>query len=163
MADFSASTLRDLPATTAESLQRGDPRVLGWLREWIEEGDLINRTDPSYDLIEHAQKYIVGEQITVEQKRLKYIPQVIVNETRKAMQAHVSTLTDFQPAAGWKSLNPYAIAEYVTCLHDLDIGDTEKYALAGGTGDMVIDWDPHAPLGGQHQLSARDPRDTLPL
>jgi len=174
MADFSAAGLKDLPQTTAESLQNGDPRVLSWLREWIEEGDLINRSDPSFDLIEHAQKYIVGEQITAEQKRLKYLPQVVVNETRKAMQAHVSALTDLRPAAGWKSLNPayqqqadllnqYAIAEYVTCLFDLDLGDCIKYTLAGGTGDLVCDWDPHAPLGGQHQLSARDPRDTLPL
>lgn len=174
MAEFSASAVRDLPQTTAESLQHGDPRVLGWLREWLQEGDLINRSDPSYDVIEHAQKYLVGEQLTAEQRRLKYLPQVTVNETRKAVQAHVSALTDLKPAAGWKSLNPayhaqadllnqYAIAEYVTCFFDLDIGDVIKYSLTGGTGDLVCDWDPHAPLGGQHQLSARDPRDTLPL
>src|SRR3990172_4586277 len=174
MADFSSSAVRDLPATSAESLQHGDPRVLGWLREWLQEGDLINRSDPSYDVIEHAQRYIVGEQLTAEQKKLKYLPQVTINEARKAMQAHVSALTDLKPAAGWKSLNPayhqqadllnqYAIAEYVSCFFDLDLGDCMKYALAGGTGDLVVDWDPHAPLGGAHQLSARDPRDTLPL
>jgi len=174
MADFGASGIADLPRLTADTIQFGDPRVLGWLKEWVQEGDLINRSDPSYEVIEQAQKYIVGEQLSPEHRKLKYLPQVTINETRKAMQAHVSALTDLQPAAGWKSLNPayhqqadllnqYAIAEYVTCGFDLDLGDTIKYALAGGTGDLVCDWDPHAPLGGAHSLSPRDPRDTLPL
>jgi hypothetical protein len=174
MASFSPSGVQDLPATSAESLEHGDPRVLGWLKEWIQEGDLINRSDPSYEAIDRSQQYIVGEQLTAEHRKLRYLPQVVVNESRKAIQAHVSALTDLQPAAGWRALNPayhqqadllnqYAIAEYVTCGFDLDLGDTIKYALAGGTGDLVVDWDPHAPLGGAHQLSARDPRDTLPL
>jgi len=62
--EFSSSGVIDLPATSADSLERGDPRVLSWLREWIQEGDLINRSDPSYDTIERAQQYIVGEQLS---------------------------------------------------------------------------------------------------
>lgn len=174
MAEYSSSSIADLPRTTSTTLQFGDPRVLGWLKECIQEGDLINRSDPSYEGIDRAQQYVVGEQLTPEHRKLKYLPQITINETRKAMQAHVSALTDLQPAAGWRSLNPayhqqadllnqYAIAEYVTCGFDLDLGDVIKYALAGGTGDLVLDWDPHAPLGGSHQMSPRDPRDTLPL
>ncbi len=173
MADFSPSGVIDLPATTAESLERGDPRVLGWLKEWVREGDLINRSDPSYDTIGRAQEYIVGEQLSTEQRRLKYLPQIVVNETRKAMQAHVSAITDLKPVVGWKAnpeflvqanlLNQYLMAEWITTMMDIDLGDCVKYSLAGGTGDLVCDWDPHAPLGGAHQLSARDPRDTLPL
>src|SRR5262245_64904086 len=106
MADFTASGVADLPPTSAESLQHGDPRVLGWLKEWREEGDLINRSDPSYDSIERAQAYLVGEQLDSAQRRLKYLPQVVINESRKATQAHVSALTDLKPLAGWKSLNP---------------------------------------------------------
>ena len=173
MADYSPSGILDLPATSAESLQRGDPRVLGWLKEAIAEGDLINRADPSYDVISRAQQYIVGEQLSAEQRKLRYLPQVIINESRKAMQAHVSALTDLKPLAGWRTgaeyqtqadlLNRYAVAEWVSMMYDLDLGDTIKYSLAAGTGDLVVDWDPHVPLGGANQLSARDPRDTLPI
>jgi hypothetical protein len=173
MADLSASTIRDLPRATLDTLVTGDPKVLGWLREWVQEGDLINRSDPSYDMIGRAQDYITGNQRSPEYCRLKYLPQVVVNETRKAMQAHVSAITDLKPVAGWKSnpeyqvqanlLNQYLYAEWVTTMMDLDLGDCVKYSLAGGTGDLVVDWDPHVPLGGAHQLTARDPRDTLPL
>ena len=173
MADFSQSGVLDLPRATAESLVHGDPRVLNWLREWVQEGDAINRADPSYDSIATAQAYIVGEQRSPETCKLKYLPQIVINETRKAMQAHVSAITDLKPVAGWKTnpeyqvqanmLNQYLMAEWMTTMMDLDLGDCVKYSLAGGTGDLVIDWDPHVPQGGAHQLSARDPRDTLPL
>ncbi len=171
--DFSASGVQDLPSTTADSLSRGDPRVLAWLREWQQEGDRTNRADPSYDSIERAFRYVVGEQLSDAQRKLPYLPQVVINETRKAMQAHVSAITDFQPVVGWKGppetqlqadlLNQYLLAEWITLMLDVDLGDCVKYSLAGGTGDLVIDWDPHIPLGGGHQFSARDPRDTLPL
>jgi hypothetical protein len=173
MADFSPSGVLDLPQTTADSLSKGDTRVLGWLKEWLVEGDLINRSDPSYEGIEKAFEYVVGEQRSPETRKLKYLPQVVINETRKAMQAHVSAITDFEPVVGWKGppeaqlqadlLNKYLLAEWITLMLDLDLGDCVKYSLAGGTGDLIVDWDPHIPLGGGHQLSARDPRDTLPL
>jgi hypothetical protein len=173
MPDFSPSGVLDLPQATADSLSRGDPRVVNWLREWVQEGDLINRQDPSYDLIGKAQDYITGNQRSPETCKLPYLPQVTINETRKAMQAHVSAITDLKPVAGWRAnpeyqvqanmLNQYLLAEWVTTMMDLDLGDCVKYSLAGGTGDLVVDWDPHAPQGGAHQLTARDPRDTLPL
>lgn len=173
MASFSAPGITDLPLTTPTTLQFGDPKVIGWLKEWVQEGDLINRSDPSYELIGRAQEYIVGEQLTEAHRRLKYLPQVTINEARKAVQAHVSTITDLKPVVGWRSspefqvqadlLNKYLLAEWVTIHMDQDLGDTVKYALAGGTGDLVVDWDPHAAMGGAHQLTARDARDTLPL
>ncbi len=174
MADFGPSGIIDLPGTTADQLQVGNPQVLGWLQEAISEGDRINRADPSYDTIERAQLYLVGEQLGPERQKLKYLPQVIVNETRKAVQAHVSALTDIKPVFGWKSLNPayklqsdllnqYAVAEWITQMFDIDLGECIKYSLTGGTGDLVIDWDPHAPLGGANNFSARDCRDTLPI
>lgn len=173
MAEYSSSGLIDLPATSAETLAHGDLRVLGWLKEWIQEGDLINRSDPSYENIQRAQQYVVGEQLSTEQRRLRYLPQITINETRKTMQAHVSAITDLKPVVGWRGpseyrvqadlLNQYLMAEWITTMMDLDLGDCVKYGLAGGTGDLVIDWDPHAPLGGAHALSARDARDTLPL
>jgi len=171
--EFSPSGIVDLPATTADSLARGDLRVVAWLREWVQEGDLLNRSDPSYDTIERAYQYVVGEQLSTEQRKLRYLPQIVVNETRKAMQAHVSAITDFKPVVGWKGppeaqlqadlLNKYLLAEWITLMLDLDLGDVVKIGLAAGTGDLVLDWDPHLPLGGGHSFSPRDPRDTLPL
>ncbi len=172
--DFTVAGIDSLPPTTAESLQRGDPRVLGWIKEAIEDGDRINRADPSYDQIAPAMHYIVGEQLSADRRRLKYLPQVTINESRKAMQAHVSTLTDLKPLFGWKTLNQayqrqsdllnqYAVAEWVTTMSDIDLGDTIKICLAAGTGDFGVDWDPHAPFGGAHAFSPRDPRDTLPI
>src|SRR6267142_7098780 len=131
--EFSPSGIPDVPAITPDSLQFGDPKVLGWLLEAIAEGDRINRADPSYDQIERGQLYIVGEQLGPERLRLKYLPQVIVNETRKAVQAHVSALTDIKPVFGWKSLNPayqvqanllnqYAVAEWITQMFDIELG-----------------------------------------
>ena len=174
MADFSSSSVADLPPTTAESLLRGDPRVLGWIKEAIEDGDRILRADPSYEQIEASLKYVVGEQLSAAYRKLTYLPQVVINESRKAMQAHVSALTDLKPLFGWRTLNPayqvqadllnkYAVAEWVTTLADIELGDCVKYALAAGTGDFIVDWDPHAPHGGAHSYSARDPRDTIPI
>jgi hypothetical protein len=174
VADFSSSGIADLPPTTAESLQRGDPRVLGWIKEAREDGDRIVMADPSYEQIEKSLRYVVGEQLAPERSKLRYLPQVVINESRKAMQAHVSALTDLKPLFGWRTinaqyqqqadlLNQYAVAEWVTTFADLELGDCIKIGLAAGTGDLVVDWDPHAPLGGAHSFSARDPRDTLPI
>ena len=79
MAEFSPSSIKDLPATTADTLQHGDPRVLGFLKEWIQEGDAINRADPSYAGISRAQEFVVGEQLSPDRTRLKYLPQVVQN------------------------------------------------------------------------------------
>ena len=172
MADFSPANLTDLPRTTADTLRMGDPKVLWWLREWVQDGDRINRSDPSYEQIGKAQEYVVGEQLREDLRGLKYLPQLVINETRKATQAHVSALTDLKPLAGWKAptewqrqadlLNQYLLYEWVTYFLDLELGDVIKYALVGGTGDLVVDWDPHC-YGGATDFSARDPRDTLAL
>jgi hypothetical protein len=174
VADFSHSGVESLPQATAETLAKGDPRVLGWLAEAVAEGDRINHADPSYDQIEPAMRYIVGEQLSADRRKLKYLPQVVINESRKATQAHVSALTDLKPLGGWRSINPayrqaadmlnlYAVAEWVTLLADIELGDVVKYSLAAGTGDLVVDWDPHAAFGGAHSYRASDPRDTLPF
>lgn len=173
MADFSPSGIVDLPPTTADSLVRGDSRVLGWLAEARDEGDRIIRADPSYESIERCLRYITGDQLSPERQKLKYLPQVVINESRKSVQAHVSSLTDLQPLFGWRAspqfqvqadlLNKIAVAEWVTTLADIELGDVIKHGLGGGTGDLVIDWDPHAPFGGCNSLSARDCRDTLPI
>lgn len=180
--DFGPSGILDLPRTTAESLlgadsrdgAQGDPRVLDWLREAVLEGDNYLRQDPSYDHAEVAMKYVVGEQTkATADAKLGYLPQMVVNEARKVIQAHASVLTDLKPVWGYKSMNPQftehgyllnklVIAWYVNNLADLELAAAVKYALATGTGDLIVEWDPHARFGGDHRIQARDFRDTLP-
>lgn len=153
----------------------GDPVTLGWLKEQVQEGDRINRDDPSYDLVDRAQRYVGGDQRSARdlmESNLTYLPQPRFNESRKATQAHVAALTDlkaiFQYTTGNKAfqyhghvLTQRAIAWYIQTMADLALADVVIYGIVCGTGDCVIEWDPFAPGGGDTILSARDFRDTL--
>ena len=173
MAEYSGSGIADLPPVTAEMLQFGDSRVLGWLREAIQEGDRLNQSDPSYDKFEQGLRYVGGEQrLDPSADRIPYLPRIQINQTRKAVQAHTSALTDIKPLFGYKTpnkayefqshlLNQLTVAWWVNTMADLELGNCVKYALAGGTGDLKVEWDPSAGLGGNHALIASDPRDTL--
>ncbi len=183
MSEFSPSGIYGLPATTAESLARmdkggGDPRVLGWCIEAVQEGDRINRADPTYDRIEVGQNYVGGVhgrlQTPGEPASPGWLPKIILNQCRKAMQAHVSALTDLKPTFGYKATNPLfefqqhllnklLIAWWMGQLSDIELGNVIKYAFAGGTGDCEIAWDATLPDGGNQVLKARDCRDTLPV
>lgn len=189
MSDFSSSGIYGMPSLDAAALTgvdtldggRGDSRVVGWLREAILEGDRINQADPSYDQAVKGMEYIVGEQFgssaSTTGSRVptppSYLPRMTINEARKVTQAHASVLTDLKPVWGYKSENPaYAqhgyllnnliIAWYVNTMADLELGNTVKLALAAGTADTLVEWDPHARFGGDHRIMARDFRDTLP-
>lgn len=174
MAEFSPTGLADLKPTTPDFLQYGDPRVLGWCREAVQEGDRLNQADPSYDRFELGLRYVSGDQRPTGGPALPYLPKIQINQTRKSVQAHVSALTDVKPLFGYKSANPayefqghllnqLTVAWWVNTMADLELGNCIKYALAGGTGDLKVEWDPHAGLGGNHALIAADPRDTLPI
>lgn len=174
--DFSPSGIYGLPLVTADTLRLGgDPRVLGWLQEAVQEGDLTNRQDPAYEQADKGMRYIIGEQYDPVAPRLPYIPFAVINKSRKAVQAHVSALTDLKPVFGYKATNPQfsfhgdllnqlVVAWWLTAMADLTIGDTIKYGLAGGTGDLAIEWDPSAAHGqGDHKIIAKDFRDTLAI
>lgn len=180
VSDFSASGLEHLglPTMTWEALQRGgDPRVLGWLREAVAEGDRINRADPQYDRMEQGMAYVSGQQRGLYESlgsQPRYIPPVMINESRRVVQAHVSALTDLKPVFAYKPLDPafalqadlinkLTIAWWITTMADVELGYCIKYALAAGNGDLVIEWDPYAAWGGDAKISARDARDTLPI
>lgn len=183
MAELSASGIYGFPVGSLEGVARGvdprdgaagDPRVVGWLREAVQEGDRINQSDPGYDDAAKGMAYIVGDQLKVGRDApASYLPQMQINESRKVTQAHASVLTDLKPVWTYKSENPaYAqhgyllnsliIAWYVKTMADLELGNTVKYALAAGTADTLCEWDPHARFGGDHRIIARDFRDTLP-
>ncbi len=180
--DFSASGIIDLPGMTIESLQRGgDPRVLGWIREALAEGDRLNKSDPMYDRMEVGMNYVAGMAAGQTgygpggvQGRPGYLPGININEARAVVQAHVSALTDLRPVFAYKATNPafqlqadllnkLTVAWWISSMADLELGDCIKYALAAGTGDLITEWDPHAGFYGDIRLSARDARDTIPI
>lgn len=174
MPDYSGSGIEGLPATTAESLISGDPRVLGWLREAVSEGDRLNRADPAYDKADMAMRYVAGEQRTnPSDPVLPWLPKIQVNQSRKVVQAHVSALTDLKPLFGYKPsndayqlhgylLNKLIESWWIVTMADRALGDAVKYALTAGTADIAIEWNPHLGLFGNQELIAKDWRDTLP-
>lgn len=175
MPDFSPSGIYSLPALTLQGLQDGDPRVLGWIQEALTEGDLLNRDDPAFEQAEKGMRYIIGEQRQTETPTLQYVPMAVLNKSRKAVQAHVSALTDIKPVFGFKAQNPLfdfhadllnklTIAWWLETMADVTLGEAIKYSLAGGTADLCVEWDPGAAYGmGNHQIIAKDFRDTLPI
>lgn len=176
MPDFSPSGIYGLPALTTTTLkQGGDPRVLGWVQEAIQEGDLLNRQDPAFEAADKGMRYVIGEQRQQEQPHITYIPYAVINKSRKAVQSHVSALTDIKPVFGYKATNPkfafhadllnrMTIAAWITNMMDVTLGDTIKYGLAAGTADLQVEWDPGASYGlGDHKIIAKDFRDTLPI
>lgn len=166
-----------MPDRKAMTPQSGDPITLGWLREAILEGDRINRDDPSFDLVDRSQRYVAGDQRTARdlvEDNLYYLPRTRFNESRRAVQAHVSALTDlkavFQYTTGNKDfsfhghvLTKLAIAWYIRVLADLELADVITNGISSGTADCVVEYDPYAPGGGDNILEARDFRDTLPI
>lgn len=172
--DFSSSGIESFPLLTPSTLENGDPRVLGWLREAVGEGDRLNRDDPSYERAEIGMRYVVGDQRRdPAADQIKYLPKMTINESRKVVQAHASVLTDLKPVWNYKALNPLfqshgqlldklTIAWYLATLADLELGNWVKYAAATGTADLCVEWNPHARFGGDHHIHARDFRDTLP-
>ncbi len=175
MSDFSSSGIADLPGVTADTILRGDARVLGFCKEAEQEGDRLNADDPSYEKIERAQRYVTGDQRQRVDKAVpSYLPKVVLNESRKVVQAHVSALTDLKPLFKYVSENPAfqfhadllnkrIVAWWVTQMIDVALGETIKYGIVGGTGDLGVEWDPSAGLGGENVCLPRDPRDTLAL
>lgn len=174
--DYSPSGIYGLPALTSDTLRLGgDPRVLGWITEAVQEGDLLNRQDPAFDLADKGMRYIIGEQKDNAQLTLQYLPFAVINKSRKAVQAHVSALTDVKPLFAYKAmnaqfgfhgeiLNKLTVAWWLTSMADLTLGDCIKYSLGGGTGDLAVEWDPSASYGqGDHKVIAKDFRDTLAI
>ena len=161
---------------TLDSLRLGgDPRTLGWIQEAVQEGDLLNRDDPAWEMADKGMRYIIGEQRDGRTPALEYIPFAVINKSRKATQAHVSALTDLKPVFSFKATNPQfqfhgdllnrlTIAWWISTMADMTLGDCIKYAIGGGTGDLAVEWDPGASYGtGDHKIIAKDFRDTLPI
>lgn len=148
-----------------------DPRVLGWLLEAREEGEQVNQADPAYQHIDQMMAYLEGQQQV--DPTPKDVPTAILNFSKKVARSHIAALTDLKPIFEWRTENP-AFRPQAQLLNsliqiwwanvsaDMAIGDCDRYAIVAGSGDCVVDFDKYY-RGGDTRLSARDPRDTLPL
>lgn len=181
MADLSGSGIYGFPVSSLDMLRGSDtmggtvsdPRIVGWIRDAVIEGDRINRDDPSFERAEIGMRYVVGEQRQDPATApLAYLPKMTINESRKVVQAHASVLTDLKPVWNYKTnnvqfqaqgqqLDRLIIAWYVNTLADIELGNWVKYSAAAGTGDLKVEWNPHARFGGDHRITACDFRDTL--
>jgi hypothetical protein len=148
-----------------------DNRILGWIREAVREGDLVNASDPVYEGMDDNQDYVLGQQLAAN--RPQYLPNVVVNRTKKAIRTHVAALTDIRPLFGYKTkntrfdtqahlLNNLTLVWWLNAFVDLRLAECAKYALTLGTGDLIVEFDPFY-NDGDTRLMARDPRDTLPI
>lgn len=180
MADFSLPGIYQFPTLTGDALAGRDSRyrtqLIDWVNEAAIEGDALNQADPNFESIESAMGYVMGEQGRAGPGGPKLPPHLrprVFNVSRRAIQAHVSALTDVKPTFGWKSLNPkyqmvahqlnlLAVAWWLNTMADLAFGDVIKMAWTAGTADMAVEWNPSLPGGGDHQVVPKDPRDTLP-
>lgn len=156
---------------TPDYEQQTDGYRLGWLHEVVQEGDRINQEDPASEHADTMIDYVMGRQLPTE-NRPSYLPEVVVNETKRSIRRHASALTDVKPVWGYRTfnanwqqhaqmLNQLTIAWWINTFADLTLVDVIKYAATIGTGDVAIEFDPYWGAGEQ-VMTARDYRDTLP-
>lgn len=146
--------------------------VLTWIRSALEEGEAFIKQDPSYPKMDKNQEYVMGNQL--RGRRPSYVPEIIVNRTKKAIRTHVSTLTDIRPMFAYKTENPHfkahsellntlAVVWWINNFADLDLADAIRYALTLGYSYLVTEWDASHGTQGDIRLFAKDPRDVLPI
>ncbi|TAK94255.1 hypothetical protein EPO05_06590, partial [Patescibacteria group bacterium] len=152
----------------------GAPSVWGWCKEAHQEGTRLLQQDQNYVAADVNMAYVMGQHaILAPQITPAYLLPIVVNETRRAYRVHVSALTDLQPQFEFACKNPkyqptahvlnqYTVAWWLNALVDLDLADTIRYALACGSGDTLLEFDPYF-MGGEQRAFARDPRDTIPI
>lgn len=161
-----------VPGTGLTYYAANSQKLHGWLLEALEEGERVNRSDPAYRHADTLMRYVGGDH-DIYPALPPGVPPLRINVTRKAFRVKISALTDLQPLFSFRSENPdygeisdtinrYATMWWVNGDVDRDLGDTIKYSMACGSGDMVMEYDPLY-LGGDTRCFARDPRDTFPL
>lgn len=150
--------------------------ILAWIKEAVAEGEGIMSSDPVWNDIDINQNYISGRQKAraITNDRPSYVSHTVFNETRRTHRRHVSALTDVKPTYAFRTPNPHFQAQalllnnltavwWINTFADLAFADATSYAVAGGSGDIWVEYDPfHGPMGDM-LLLARDARDTIPI
>lgn len=150
--------------------------ILAWLKEAVAEGEGIMAADPVWNEIDTNQQYILGRQKAraITNDRPAYVSHAVVNETRRTHRRHISALTDVKPTYAFRTPNPHFQTQalllnqltavwWINTFADLALADAASYAVAGGCGDLVVEYDPFYGPMGDNVLIARDARDTIPI
>ncbi|HET9258285.1 MAG TPA: hypothetical protein VFO16_24230 [Pseudonocardiaceae bacterium] len=150
--------------------------ILAWIKECVAEGEALMQADPIWTEIDRNQEYVSGRQraLSVTQDRPPYVSHTVVNETRRTHRRHVSALTDVKPVYAFRTANPnfqshalllnnLTTVWWINTFADLSLADAVSYAFAGGSGDLVLEYNPFYGPMGDMVLYPRDARDTIPI
>lgn len=150
--------------------------ILAWIKEAVAEGEGIMAADPIWNEIDVNQQYILGRQKAraISNDRPAYVSHVVINETRRTHRRHISALTDVKPTYAFRSPNPHFQTQalllnqltavwWINTFADLALADAASYAVAGGCGDLTIDYDPFYGPMGDVTITAKDARDAIPI
>lgn len=150
--------------------------ILAWVKSAVAEGEAFMQADPVWNEIDRNQDYISGKQKAraVTNTRPAYLNHVVVNEVRRTHRRHISALTDVKPTYAFRTPNPHFQSQalllnnltavwWINTFADLAFADAGSYAVAGGSGDLVVEYNPFYGPMGDMQLLPRDSRDTIPI
>lgn len=150
--------------------------ILAWIKECVAEGEGLLQSDPVWEQIDRNQDYISGQQkaLAITPDRPVYVSHAVVNDTGKTHRRHVSALTDVKPVYAFRTPNPnfqqtslllnnLTAVWWINTFADLALADAASYAVAGGSGDLVCEYDPFYGPMGDVVLFPRDSRDSIPI
>lgn len=164
------------PLAGSDTFLAGTGPVLAWIKEAVSEGEAFLQADPMWQQIDSNMDYVMGRQkaLQITNESPAYLSHMVLNETKRTRRRHISALTDIKPVYAYKTPNPNfqqqaLLLNQLTTVHwintfaDLALADAIDYAIVGGSGDIVCEYDPYYGPMGDIVLSARDPRDTIPI
>jgi hypothetical protein len=162
-----------VPTSEDENTAKYELDLLRWIQAAVQDGDAILKSDPSYDDIDKAVSYVMGDQL--DHRRPADLASISDNRLKHIVLQTVSALTDVHPLFGFKTnnarfqsqaevLDKLARAWWVNSFADLRLADVIKYATVCGTGYAEVTWNASAAGGqGDIEIIPRDPRDVLPI
>lgn len=164
------------PLQGADTFLAGTGPVLQWIKEAVAEGEAFMQADPMWQQMDANMDYVMGRQkaLNITAENPAYLSHMVLNESKRTRRRHVSALTDIKPVYAYKTPNPNfqqqaLLLNQLTTVHwintfaDLALADAVDYSLVGGSGDLVCEYDPYFGPMGDVVLSARDPRDLIPI
>jgi hypothetical protein len=143
-------------------------RVIGWLKEGIEESDAFLRSQQGYNRCDEAINAIMGEQ---QDMRSAALSSTSCNLIAKTFFDMVAGLTDVKPFWEYRSFNKRyehqaniygKLSEHVWLQRQMDMSFMFgiQYALSCGTTYLEPYWDSGVE---DFKAEAWDPRDVLPI
>lgn len=170
--DVPSSVFSGVPTAANPNASPYEVDVLKWVQAAIQDGEAILKSDPTYDTIDKAISYLMGDQI--DPHKPASLSGIAVNRLKNITLQIVSALTDIHPLFSFKTFNTKFQPQseildkltrgwWVNSFSDLRLADVLRYA-AICTGYCEVTWNASASGGqGDIELIPRDPRDVLPI